>query len=226
MRIGQLFSIQKIRLLDNKALAKLSNDSLKQLSLQFKEFKLIPVEQNILGAHLYITAFTLSRIASLPQIDLNLKQEQLMNIRKSIWTKALILRADAKSNLLDKLDLEVVSQIVGRFRDNDLFLKQIETQNVKPTSCREAYFMMLLYGISHDKAEKKWLFENSRSYLESDFVIKNEISKYSEKYGLLITYAIAALAIENIYRIPPNAVFQKKEFKGEGKLREFIENKK
>jgi serine/threonine protein kinase len=211
---------------DNENLSKLSIDALNQLEKQSKEFKFLPVEENILGSHLYITAFTFSRIAGLPKMN-QLKEDQVAMIRKAMISRATnLISFDLNKSILDKLDIEAVSQVIGKARDNEYFLNLLQEKNYIPKNCREAYFYILFYGISLNKKESHWFLEKATGFLNSQNEFKNEIIGFKEKNGTIVTNAIAALAIENIYRIPGEAILIRKENKREGKLRKFLDRKK
>lgn len=208
---------------DNENLSKLSIDALNQLESQSKEFEFLPVEENILGSHLYITAFTFSRIAGLPKMN-HLKENQVIKIREAMVKRSLkLISYDTNKSILDKLDVEAVSQVIGKLRDNDVFLNLLENKKIAPKSCREAYFYILFYGISNDKKESRWFLDSAAEYLISQNEFKNEISKFKEKNGAIITNAVAALAIENIYRIPREAILFRKDTKREVKRRNTLE---
>lgn len=189
---------------DNEQLSLLSIEALNQLENQIKDFNLKSTDKSILGSHLYITAFRLARIAGLPKgtkFKPGVFQRLLRFLRQMDEMKK-----DAKADFLDKLDFEALVQLFGRSEVINDFMIQLEVKRYVPASCREAYFFLLYYGLSGNKTESKWMLDNAMSYLDSKKIFGNEIKTLSPVNGAIITNAIAALAIENIYKIPREVI--------------------
>ena len=193
---------------DNEELSNLSIEALSQLDNQLKEFNIKTMDKSILGSHMYILAIRLSKIAGVSKLN-KLSRNQIRTLG-SMLLKYAPLKRDQNAQLLDKLDLEAISQLFGKLDDKDEFLKKFEEDKYIPKNCREAYFFILFYGISSNKNDSKWLLDNAMTFLESKTIFKNEISHFGEKNGSIVTNAIGALAIENVYRIPREVIPKRK----------------
>lgn len=199
---------------EQEELSAISLNALHELGLQVQQFHFSSTSDHILGSHLFITAFTLARIAGLPKFE-HLNETQIAIIRKEIINMTTANTKERKMLMVDKMDVEATSQILGKQRDVNLFIKTLEEKLYKPQSCEEAYFLLLFIGVQRDKTKYQGLLKSITRFFESKPFLTNEINKYSFEENLIITYSIAALAIENIYRIPQEAILFKRESRRE-----------